>query len=176
METVLRPVLMDLILQAYQRDQLIREELGVGETPTSKQALFERCSTIDKENSQLLASITRNHGWPTISMVGKKAAHAASVIARHADHDVELQKWFLNRIRRESPEEVNEIWIAYLYDRICVNSGRPQFYGTQFTTNVYGAYGPQPIEEWPIHVDIRRASIGLEPLEEYKISLEMHPT
>jgi hypothetical protein len=48
-----------------------------------------------------------------------------------------------------------------------VNEGRPQYFGTQFSENQNGAYGPRPIEDIE-HVDERRRKLGLDTLSEYK--------
>jgi hypothetical protein len=126
---------------------------------------------VDSNNTALLKQIIEKIGWPTILKVGQEASEDAWLIAQHADLDVSFQKQCLELMKKESDGEVPETDIAYLYDRICVNEGRSQFYGTQFTTNEHGAYGPRPIED-PETVDERRKAIGLEPLAEYKKHLE----
>lgn len=114
-------------------------------------------------------------GWPTTSKVGPIASKCAWLIAQHADHDIGFQKHCLELMQKEPEHEVQEVDIAYLYDRICVNEGRPQFFGTQFTNNAYGAYGPHPIE-FPETVDERRMLLDLEPMTDYKLSLaEKYP-
>jgi hypothetical protein len=126
---------------------------------------------VDSTNTALLKEIINTIGWPTVSKVGKEASESAWLIAQHADLDVIFQKECFELMKKEPETEVSEVDIAYLHDRICVNEKRPQFFGTQFYTNEYGAYGPRPIEDIE-HVDERRASIGLDSMSEYKKRLE----
>jgi hypothetical protein len=63
--------------------------------------------------------------------------------------------------------------LAYLEDRVQVQAGQPQLYGTQFT--VTGAeFGPCPIED-PKRLDQRRADMGLEPFEVYEARMRNQP-
>jgi len=57
---------------------------------------------------------------------------------------------------------------AYLTDRVAINSGQPEEYGTQV---VYEGAGlgkvvPKSLRD-PQNVNKRRAAIGMEPLENY---------
>ena len=139
-------------------------------TKESDEQKADRLKEVYKTNTERMKHIVKQIGWPTVSKVGSEASDDAWLLVQHADHDVAFQKECLDLMKKESQEEVSEEDIAYLHDRICVNEGRPQFYGTQFTTNEYGAYGPEPIENIEL-VDERRAEIGLKPLAEYKDEL-----
>jgi len=55
---------------------------------------------------------------------------------------------------------------AYLKDRVRVNAGGSQLYGTQFTAAA-GTLRPHPIE-YPARLDERRAQAGLEPHADYE--------
>ncbi len=61
--------------------------------------------------------------------------------------------------------QADRIELAYLTDRVAVNTGRLQIYGTQITC-VDGDIAPAPLVD-PEHVDERRAAVGLGPLQEY---------
>lgn len=66
---------------------------------------------------------------------------------------------------KEAPAgEVDVTDIAYLTDRVCVNRGRGQIYGTQFTQDE-GKHIPQTIEDEK-NIDVRRAEVGMGPLSE----------
>jgi len=60
--------------------------------------------------------------------------------------------------------------LAYLEDRVRVNAGQPQRYGTQFTVTG-GEFGPHPIED-PHRLDERRAEAGLEPFADYQARMQ----
>ncbi|MES2226091.1 MAG: DUF6624 domain-containing protein [Patescibacteria group bacterium] len=129
---------------------------------------------VDRENTERMRSVIAEIGWPTISKVGKEAAHAAWTIVQHADHDSGFQEHCLSLMKAESPDEVEVRDTAFLEDRVRVNTGRLQLYGTQFhetrdaaTRQIVVAYGPQPIEDIE-HIDERRASVGLGPFKEHR--------
>ena len=62
--------------------------------------------------------------------------------------------------------EAPAVSVAYLTDRVLVNEGKPQRYGTQMTMQG-DQIVPKPIEDAE-HVDARRASVGLPPMAEYR--------
>lgn len=121
---------------------------------------------IDITNTSRMIEIVKEIGWPTVSKVGAEASRMAWLLVQHADHDVNFQKEALELMKAEPFSEVNLKDIAYLEDRVRVNSKLPQIYGTQFYTHD-GIFEPRPIENIEI-VDELRAKAGLESLEEYK--------
>jgi hypothetical protein len=66
------------------------------------------------------------------------------------DHDVKFQEYCLNLMKNASDGDVLKKQIAYLTDRILVNTGKKQLYGTQFYLNKKGVYGPRPIKDLEI--------------------------
>jgi hypothetical protein len=77
------------------------------------------------------------------------------------------QRAFLDALRAAvTQEEAPAAHLAYLEDRVRVNAGQPQLYGTQFTLTG-GTLGPCPIED-PGRLDQRRAQAGLEPFADYE--------
>jgi len=127
-------------------------------------------SSVDRVNTERLKTIVREQGWPTISKFGLEASQAAWLIVQHADHDVDFQAYCLELMKNENPDELNPTHIAYLEDRVRVNHGQSQLYGTQF----FGTgteLKPQPIEDEE-HLGERRAKVGLGSFEEYKKQME----
>lgn len=126
---------------------------------------------VDIKNTEVMKRIVREIGWPTISKVGKESSESAWLLVQHSDHDPDFQQQCLDLMKAEADGEVSQVDIAYLEDRVRVNTNRGQIYGTQFheTRDAEGnilKYEPQPIEE-PEHLDERRANLGLEPHAEY---------
>lgn len=119
---------------------------------------------MDPRNTARMKEIVEKIGWPTISKVGKKASGDAWLLVQHADRDVEFQKHCLELMKQEFASEVDLKNIAYLEDRVRVNSGKPQLYGTQFRWTTDN----KPIQdiEDPESVDQRRAEMGLKTLAE----------
>lgn len=128
---------------------------------------------MDRRHTARLSEIVAQIGWPGASQVGRDAAHKAWLLVQHADHDLAFQRDCL-RLMREAPEgEVAGADLALLVDRVRVNEGRPQCYGTQFYTDERGELVPRPIED-PERLDERRAAVGLPPFAEYERALRGH--
>ena len=114
-------------------------------------------------NADRLAEILDSHGWPTTSSVGAEAARRAWLIAQHADRQLDLQRKALALMARAVQEgEANPAHLAMLRDRVLVNEGRQQIYGTQIAGVVDGVPVPWPCED-PERMDARRAEVGLDP-------------
>jgi hypothetical protein len=106
-------------------------------------------------------------GWPGQTLVGEEGAGAAWLLAQHADRDPARQRVFLQALRDAVAQgEASRAHLAYLEDRVRVNVGQLQLYGTQFTVTG-GELGPCPIEDRQ-RLDERRAEAGLEPFADYE--------
>lgn len=120
----------------------------------------------DRERTGRLQEIVDEHGWPTLSMVGKDGATAAWVIAQHSDFDVELQEAFLG-LMHDAGDDVDASEVAYLEDRVAVNNGEPQRYGTQARCVAGGGVEPATPLVDEAGVDDLRAEAGMGPLADY---------
>jgi len=120
--------------------------------------------SVDPKNTFRMKEIIEQVGWPTISKVGKAASSGAWLLVQHADKDLDFQKLCLNLMKQEPLGEVDLHDIAYLEDRVRVNSGQPQLYGTQFQ-QVEGRFVSREIEDQD-QVNKRRKEMGLVTLEE----------
>jgi hypothetical protein len=121
----------------------------------------------DAARAARLEQIVALRGWPGWSLVGDDGEAAAWIIAQHADHDVGFQERMLELLRDcVDRGDASMTHAAYLSDRVCVNRGRPQIYGTQFGGSGE-SYGPRPIAD-PTGLDKRRAGVGLGPFADYE--------
>lgn len=126
-------------------------------------SMFER-------HAERLKEIIKKFGWPGETLVGREAADRAWLLVQHAEHDIEFQKAALKILRKAAREgETEKRQVAYLTDRVLVNTGRPQLFGTQFYTNIFK---PRPIKNRQ-YLNRRRRRYGLEPFEEYARQLRM---
>lgn len=126
-------------------------------------------SAVDARHTARLKDIVFRHSWPTVSLVGSEAAAAAWLLVQHADHDPDFQDRCLSLMTHLPCSEVSATDRAYLEDRVRVNTGRPQLYGTQF----HGAgatFEPRPIED-PQRLDERRGCVGLGPFAQYQAEM-----
>jgi hypothetical protein len=64
-----------------------------------------------------------------------------------------------------SREDVAGWQLAFLQDRVCILSGKPQYYGTQFDVDENGWPTSFPIED-SATVNERRSRLGLNSLEQ----------
>ena len=124
-----------------------------------------RGMALQDQHAVRLIEILESHGWPAVSEVGEEAAGGAFLLLQHAHHDV--QKRFLPLLREATAAgEAKPTDLPLLEDRIRMQEGRPQRYGSQLTRGPDGKPTLWPIED-EAHVDERRAAIGLEPLTDY---------
>lgn len=169
-ETVQYPDVAANLLAMKEVDQKMRAD-----------ATQEWDDEVDIKSTAAMKEIIAQIGWPTISKVGKDAAEAAWLLVQHADQEPGFQKECIALMEREPDTEVEKSLIAYLDDRIRVNTDQLQRYGTQFREEYDEdgkviKYEPLPIEDLE-HVNERRLSMGLDTMEEYtrKITENYYP-
>jgi hypothetical protein len=103
---------------------------------------------------------TRGSAWPTRSVVGAAGVRAVWLLV---GTDSALARTALHRMMEAGPDESPPAAVATLEDRLRVQTGRKQLYGTQLRRAANGTLEPLPIED-PKHVDLRRDAAGLPPL------------
>jgi len=127
-------------------------------------------SKIDQANTLELKKIIKKYGWPDIELVGKEASKGAWLIAQHADHDVKFQEYCLNLMKEKLKDnKIEPQYFAYLTDRVLVNQGKPQLYGTQFYLKKNKLI-PRPIKD-ETGLNKRRRKFKLELFTKYKAKL-----
>ena len=131
-----------------------------------EQAIVDRLTEVDRDNTRWLGDLVEQRGWPTHSLVGERAAVSAWLLAQHADNDPGLQRRCLDLMRVAPAGEVTPMYIAYLTDRVLLAEGESQVYGTQMAL-IDGEYRPWDLCD-PQTVDGRRAEAGLCTLAEYQ--------
>lgn len=155
------PSLAKELIELKEADQAMRQKMREGS---------EWDKEVDIKNTERLKEIIAEIGWPTISKVGAEAAMSAWLLVQHADYEPVFQSECLELMKTTS-DDVNPSWVALLEDRMRVNTGRPQLYGTQFYTDESGVFGPRPIEEME-GLEARRKAVGLEPFADYRARME----
>jgi Family of unknown function (DUF6624) len=98
---------------------------------------------IDVANTDRLRAIIAEHGWPGRALVGDDGAEAAWLIAQHADHQLDFQREALALLERAVHDgDASASHLAYLKDRVRMNEGRPQLFGTQVADITNGVASP----------------------------------
>ncbi|MEU4234881.1 DUF6624 domain-containing protein [Nonomuraea sp. NPDC026600] len=158
----------DELLRRMQCDQQVR--LSLPKSGPVSDGLMEEWRRVDTDNTAYLKQVIDEHGWPGHDLVGEEGAQAAWLLAQHADHDLVFQQRCLtllqDAVARGQAAPRN---LAYLVDRVRVNEGRPQVYGTQYHSPD-DVLQPRPIEDRE-RLDERRAEAGLEPHADYDSSM-----
>jgi hypothetical protein len=146
-----------LELQAMvDEDQKMRERTEVEEGYWDEE--------IDIKNTLRMKEIISKFGFPSISLVGDVGSSNAWLLIQHADLDVDFQKQCLDLMKTLPDGEIDKARIAYLEDRVRVNEGKPQLYGTQFDQK-NGKHIPRVIEDED-KINDRRAKMGMGTLDE----------
>ena len=159
------------LLRRAEQDQVARTGLlrraGQEEgAPAERGPDRNTAASVDVDNLIWLRNVVAEVGWPGRSMVGEDGAHAAWLLAQHADRDPALQRRCLDLITEAAKSgEASLAELAYLTDRVLLAEGQPQEYGTQMKGREEGWVARRLRE--PETVDERRAAMSLRPLSEY---------
>ena len=140
------------------------------------QAMVEKMLAVDAANLAKIRQVVADHGGlPDVRAVGVDGLRAAWLLVQHADADAGLQRQVLDGlVPRLASGEVSSREFALLTDRVLVNAGKPQRYGSQLAA-IGGRWQPKAMEA-PEQVDQRRASIGQMPLADYLcVAAQMFP-
>lgn len=122
---------------------------------------------IDNINAIRVQQIIDEFGWLGESEIGSEANQTLFLTIQHVD-DLIVQEKYLPVLEEAVKNGDAEAWqFAFLTDRILMNQGKFQVYGTQVII------GKTPEDSYivplqnPEEVDERRRIVGLEPLNEY---------
>jgi predicted Zn finger-like uncharacterized protein len=151
------PDLLRELLERRDLDQAARSALVSG------QQTLTHVRQIDDDNAGWLTTIIDAVGWPGRTLVGDEGAHAAWLLAQHADRHPSLQRRCLKLLETAvGAGDASPTDLAYLTDRVLLASGASQIYGTQMTTQD-GRFSACRLRD-PESVDDRRAAAGLGTL------------
>ncbi len=116
------------------------------------------------QNTKRLLKLLDKYGWPTASQVTEFAAAGAALIINHTSYELR-SKYFPLLKKAFEKGEAQPLRFAKMQDRLLVEEGKEQLYGTQIKFEDL-VRTPFPIKD-PVNVDERRAKIGLGPLAPY---------
>jgi hypothetical protein len=115
-----------------------------------------------------LKEIFDTHGFAGFDLVGEEGSQNFWLMVQHSDHNPTFQQEVLEKMK-VALENENAIPSNYglLVDRVNLNTGKPQVYGTQVDYNFELAQAFSKNLADSATVNERRAALGMEPLEEY---------
>ncbi len=156
-----RAALIEELLALEAHDAAVRARLA------ADGSLFDgyhpEMEAVHRANAARLREIVAEVGWPGRALVGPEAAHAAWVIVQHAISEPAFLRAMLPVL---AASDVDPADVAMLEDRIRAFEGRPQRYGTQYDwdESATALVLTNGVED-PSAVDLRRAEVGLPPIE-----------
>ncbi|QHT65893.1 hypothetical protein GXP67_04025 [Rhodocytophaga rosea] len=154
--------------EIHDKDQKYRRTIPKEYGPNSKEIkeLFKKIEVQDAANLSVVKHILDTYGWIGRDRIGSKANGALFLVIQHAD--LKTQEKYLPILRKAVKEgNAHPSELALLEDRVAIRQGKKQIYGSQIGQDTLtGKFYVLPLED-PDKVDIRRARMGLEPLNEY---------
>ena len=165
---VLYPALSKTLDSLAEADQRPMQLMMRGQLPDSTRARLVASQYVNFARHQpMLEAIVKKYGFPGFKQVGETSSKNFWLLVQHADAHPAFQqqvlKMMLPEVQRKNASGRN---YAYLTDRVALNSGQPQTYGTQVEYKADSQPTPRTLLD-PANVDKRRAAIGMETLEAY---------
>lgn len=120
----------------------------------------------DMENLQIIISIIKTCGMPTIATTNEQSLATIWLVFQHSPH--EFRKAYYPLLQEAAANgDIKARSMALMEDRLLMGEGKPQIYGSQLRgSGPNGSFELYKIKE-PEYVNQRRAEVGLGPLEEY---------
>ncbi|MFA7609815.1 MAG: DUF6624 domain-containing protein, partial [Bacteroidales bacterium] len=157
-DQMIRTELLDLISSAESYNQ---EELS-----SIIDSFAKKMNTIDSINLLKIEKILKEYGWPSTELVGEQGVNTIFLIIQHANAKARnnYSKLLKKAARKDISQRPN---YAYLIDKIKMDKGKKQIYGTQLKY----VEEKKCFELFPIknikNVDKRREKMFLPNLDEY---------
>lgn len=151
------------LLRLRAEDHRVREELLTANELGGP--YHPRMEAVHVQNAARLRELIAQYGWPAEDLAGEVGAEAAWLIAQHSVGEPAFMKQALELVRACAAKQRCPAWhAAYLEDRIALQQGRPQRFGTQWIDDPCdGLTRPWTLAD-PEHVNELRGSVGLKPL------------
>ena len=163
------PRLRQELLKRVNEDQRIRDQLIKKGIDHPDPTLLQEMNKIDANNTARLTVIIKQHGWPGPKLIGRDGTDAFFLLAQHANPA--FQKKVLPLVQNAYRHGIlTGQNYALFTDRVLVESGKPQIYGTAAKPfDQWNGREPvfQPIED-EANLEKRRAAVGLMPMSEYR--------
>lgn len=167
-------LMADSLKRMAAKDKSMRQKVETAfkkygkDSPQWKKAWGNMQQADKNHNAALKNILAKYNAYPSMDKVGEEGAHNFWLLVLHQDADTALQQqvvvWMKIPVDQgtASPNDY-----AYLVDRVLVNAGLKQVYGTQcYYDNEKKMYLPHPLQE-PAYTDDRRKEMQLPPLAEY---------
>jgi len=164
------------LLKLVAQEQFLRHWYLAAQTPNTEASATQGqlisaghvLTGIDNRNRNWLGDQLVQYGWFTISEYGEDADVAAFLIVQHADDDVQFQRDVLEQLRPLADTgDTKPRRYAMLIDRVAVNSGELQIYGSQGYCAGPLSWEARPYEGTADEMNHRRQDVGLPDHQVY---------
>jgi hypothetical protein len=170
-ESHLNKPMADELEKIFDDDQKYRMLIDSAEKISGKNSpqmdsLKKIIASQDVKNLSRVTEMIETYGWLGTDDVGRKGNQALFLVLQHSD--LATRKKYLP-VMREAMERNKAAPTEYALfeDRLLVDEGKEQLYGSQVKFNAgTGSYELYPIED-EANVNVRREEIGLPRLEDY---------
>ncbi|MBB6500685.1 DUF6624 domain-containing protein [Pedobacter cryoconitis] len=176
-QTTIDSALYKKIEVMYKEDQKWRVESD--KLYNKKKSVYDQ-ATVDRKWAQTdsfnyaeAKRMIKKYGFPGYSLVGKSGSNKFFTIVQHCDDDVKFQQNVLTLMITEvNRHNASCEDYAYLKDRVLINQGKKQLYGTQCRYNPKTQkLSPLPTQD-SLNLNKRRKEIGLPELSQYLKEME----
>lgn len=164
-----KPKLRAALLAMGKADQEARLAFTTAGRPPTPEEL-RQMDTTDASHQQRIRTLIRRHGFPRATDVGTDGSNAAFLLVQHAPNPTFQVEALAAMEPLLALKEVSAADYALLFDRVQMGQGRPQRYGSQFSTRD-GINVLYPVEN-PQTLDARRAAMDLPPMSAYACTIE----
>lgn len=161
--------LLDSMVAEDQRWRGISRELENGrEVGFDKETVSRNMQLTDSLNGSVIEALFHKYGFLGYDKVGKEGCTRFWLLVQHQDKDVEFQEAVLQQMKIEVDKgNAPALNYAYLFDRLAINRGEQQTYGTQVTLNPDStSFEPKPVMDRE-GLNERRMEVGLPSIEDY---------
>lgn len=171
-ESKIDSILQKKIISMFAEDQKWRSEslnlINDKKSVYDEATINKNMGRADSLNMIEAKKIIDNQGFPGYDLVGEDGSNGFWAIIQHCDGDVAFQQKALTlmskQVERHNASGEN---YALLQDRVLINQGHKQLYGTQVRLDLKTHHAkPLPIQD-SLNVDVRRKAVGLSPLGDY---------
>jgi len=147
-------ILLNLVTEMAKADQDLRLKTKPGKNLGN---FLIYC--VDAIHNYRIKEILKKYGYPSQKLIGEEGMRSFWLLIQHQDFDIDLQEKCLKHCDFEPRNK------AYLTDRILVNKGEKQKFGTQFIFSPEkNKFIPKPIADLK-NINALRTEYGLITLE-----------
>lgn len=165
---IINKQLQKKIISMIKTDQAARK-LAVANSKNKN--ICNKVYKIDCKNQLVLKEIINEFGWPTFSMVGKRASNNFCLLVQHADTDLQFQKKCLKLLTISAKKNQAKLSnVAYLSDRVRAAEGKKIKFGTQYLIK-NGKLEMKPVANLKELAQLRR-NYGLPTIKKQNLKMK----